>query len=207
MIDDDNVVFKVKNRVKSFIYPKILEVVLFEISLAIVDYDDEDGRFTLSFVSLRFKFIAVTSMGTWGSPPPPLPVQKSIILLRPRYNAITATPSAALVVSLIIYLSFSSVITNAFPLPDLKFYQVNNLGPSVMIIFSFSEVEWFNVVPLFPYELNFSNAFRPYMYNEPFMFVVFFKLVNPLTYHYENNVVYFDVVSFVEDSIVVYLKL
>jgi hypothetical protein len=64
LIDDDNVVFKVKNRVKSFIYPKILEVVLFEISLAIVDYDDEDGRFTLSFVSLRFKFIAVTSMGT-----------------------------------------------------------------------------------------------------------------------------------------------
>ncbi len=39
-----------------------------------------------------FVFIAVTSIGTGGSPPP---VIASIILPIPRYNVIAATPSVA----------------------------------------------------------------------------------------------------------------
>ena len=46
------------------------------------------------------------------------------------------------------------------------------------------------VIPV-PNELNVSNMFNPDMYNEAFIFVVLFNVVNPDTFNDDNNVVSF----------------
>ncbi len=38
------------------------------------------------------------------------------------------------------------------------------------------------------YEFNNCNIFDPDIYNDPFIFVVLFKFVNPLTFNDDNNV-------------------
>jgi hypothetical protein len=41
----------------------------------------------------------------------------------------------------------------------------------------------------FPNEFNVLNTFKPDIYNDPFIFVVLSKLVYPLTFNEDNNVV------------------
>jgi hypothetical protein len=60
------------------------------------------------------------------------------------------------------------LVINAFSLSDLKLFKVDN--------------------PV-PYEFNVSNTFKPDIYNDPFIFVVLSKLVNPLTFNDDTNVV------------------
>jgi hypothetical protein len=78
---------------------------------------------------------------------------------------------------------------NAPSLSDLKLYNVDKLEPSETITFSFSEVELFKDDKLVLYEFNVSNTFKPEIYNEPFIFVVLSKLVNPLTFNDDSIVV------------------
>ena len=80
--------------VKLFIYPKIVVVVLFK--LLIDNVDAVDKLFKLISLLIIALFIADTSIGAGGVPPPP-PVKISIILLIPRYNTIAATASAVFV--------------------------------------------------------------------------------------------------------------
>ncbi len=48
-----------------------------------------------------------------------------------------------------------------------------------------------------PYEFNNSNTFNPEIYNDPFIFVVVFNIVNPLTFNDDNyKVISFTVSSF-----------
>jgi hypothetical protein len=78
---------------------------------------------------------------------------------------------------------------NASALSDLKLYNVDKLEPSDTIPFSLSEIELFKDDKLVLYEFNVSNTFKPEIYNEPFIFVVLSKLVNPLTFNEDNIVV------------------
>jgi hypothetical protein len=61
-----------------------------------------------------------------------------------------------------------------------------------------------------PYAFSNCNIFDPDIYNDPFIFVVLFKLVNPLTFNEDNNeTLLFNVVNpltFNDDTIVVLFK-
>ena len=82
----------------------------------------------------------------------------------------------------IIVVSFTSV-TNAFVLSDLKLDKVDKPFPSVINVFWFCVVVSFKIDKLVLYEFNVPNTLKPDKYNDPFIFVVLFKLVNPLTFN------------------------
>ncbi len=108
-------------------------------------------------------------------------------------------------------MSFTRV-TNASGLSDLKLDKVNNQVPSVVNAFWCCQVVLFKTDKLVLYEFNVFNTFKPEIYNDPFIFVVLSKLVNPLTFNEDNNVVIlFNVVKpliFNEDNnVVVFLTL
>ncbi len=92
------------------------------------------------------------------------------------------------VIPWIIVASFTRV-TNAFGLSDLKLDKVDKPVPSVINVFWFCEVVLLKIDEIVLYEFNVSNEFKPEIYNEPFTFIALSKLVNPLTFNEDNNVV------------------
>jgi hypothetical protein len=69
--------------------------------------------------------------------------------------------------------------------------EIDNPVSSVINAFWFCEVELFKIDKLALYDFNVSNIFKQEIYNAPFIFVVLSKLVNPLTFNEDNNVVFF----------------
>ena len=61
--------------------------------------------------------------------------------------------------------------------------------PCVFNVFSISTVVLYKFVKLVPCEFNNSNTFKPDIYNEPFIFVALFNVVDPLTFNDDNKVV------------------
>ncbi len=84
-----------------------------------------------------------------------------------------------------------SCVINADSLSDLKLYKDDKSVPSVINVFWFCEVALLKIDKIVLYEFNVSNTFKLEIYNEPLIFVVLSKLVNPLTFNGDNFVVLF----------------
>ena len=74
----------------------------------------------------------------------------------------------------ILVISFSSVI-NAFKFDTLVSCVTNVFSTSAFVV---SKVD-----KLVPNEFNVDNTFKPEIYNDPFIFVVLFDVVKPLTFN------------------------
>ena len=90
-------------------------------------------------------------------------------------------------------LDFDNTVPNLISLPGfIPWIKVEKVVLSRVInADSLSDLKLYKVDKPVPNEFYVSNTFKPDIYNVPFIFVVLSKLVNPLTFSDDNNVVLF----------------